>query len=260
MACSHGTEHTMHTHRAEYKGAQFLHALTDETALPESSCEFTLQLMNLVQSWSGVLGAQSLHADLVVMADGVYVDCTDDTSPYAHTRTFSRCARHMCLHGWLQGLTILCVQKSQFIFGKVFVECSFDPVSSCLLTVYYHTDATDWNRTEPVWSGQSGHLAGPTPNTGYQPKFCIDASSEHTPTNLPTRNIGFQQECDATIAASEDFKIPRHSGVSSSSQHTAASTVVETGFIRDLLQETDCGLRFCCKSDQHQGNLCGHGS
>ena len=29
--------------------------------------------------------------------------CTDNTSPYAHTRTFSRCARHMRLHVWAQG-------------------------------------------------------------------------------------------------------------------------------------------------------------
>ena len=39
------------------------------------------------------------------------------------------------------------------------------------------------------------------------------------------RNIGFQQEYDATIAASEDLNLLRHSGASSSSQHTAASTV-----------------------------------
>ena len=36
---------------------------------------------------------------------------------------------------------------------------------------------------------------------------------------------GFQQEHDATIAASEDLNLPRHSGASSSSQHTAASTL-----------------------------------
>ena len=41
----------------------------------------------------------------------------------------------------------LCVWKSHFISGHVSVEGSLDPVSSCLLTVYYHTDATDWNQT-----------------------------------------------------------------------------------------------------------------
>ena len=35
--------------------------------------------------------------------------CTVNTSLYADRRTFSRCARHMCLHVWLKGLTIPCV-------------------------------------------------------------------------------------------------------------------------------------------------------
>ena len=77
----------------------------------------------------------------------------------------------------------------------------------------------------PLWSGPSGDLADPTPNTGYEPKFCIDVSSEHTPINFPTRKSTFQLESDATIAASEDLNLPRHSGASSSSWHTAASTV-----------------------------------
>ena len=37
--------------------------------------------------------------------------------------------------------------------------------------------------------------------------------------------MSFQQEYDATIATSEDLNLPRHSGASSSSQHTAASRV-----------------------------------
>ena len=37
--------------------------------------------------------------------------------------------------------------------------------------------------------------------------------------------MGFQQEYDTTITASEDLNLRRHSGASSSSQHTAASTV-----------------------------------
>ena len=77
----------------------------------------------------------------------------------------------------------------------------------------------------PLWRGPSGHLADPTPNTCYEPKFCNDVSSEHTPTNLPTRNMGFQQVYDATIAASEDPILPPQSAASSSSQHSAASTV-----------------------------------
>ena len=40
-----------------------------------------------------------------------YGPCADDASPYAHTRTFSRCARHMRSHVWLKGLTILGVSR-----------------------------------------------------------------------------------------------------------------------------------------------------
>ena len=77
----------------------------------------------------------------------------------------------------------------------------------------------------PLRDGPSGHLADSTiPNTGYEPKFCIDVSSEQTPINLPNRNRSFQQEYDATITASEDLGLPQHSEASSS-QHTAASTV-----------------------------------
>ena len=37
---------------------------------------------------------------------------------------------------------------------------------------------------------------------------CVDVSSEHTPINLPTRNMSFPQEYDATITASEDLNLP----------------------------------------------------
>ena len=90
----------------------------------------------------------------------------------------------------------------------------------------------------PLWGGPSGQLADPIQNTGYEPKFCIDVSGEHTPINLPTTNRSVQQEYDATIAASEDLNLPRHSGASSSSQHTAASRVhsgVVSGKCRRIL-------------------------
>ena len=67
-------------------------------------------------------------------------------------------------------------------------------------------------------------LADPTPNTGYEPKFCIDVSSQHTPINLPSRKSSFNLENDATVAASEDFDLSHHSGASSS-RHSVASTV-----------------------------------
>ena len=50
----------------------------------------------------------------------------------------------------------------------------------------------------PPWGGMSGHLATPIPDTSYEPKFCIDVSSEHMPINLA-----------ATIATAEDLDVPR---------------------------------------------------
>ena len=56
----------------------------------------------------------------------------------------------------------LCVWKSHYIFGHIFVECSFDPDSSCLLTVHYLTDATDWNQTKPVCDSALGWTVWPS--------------------------------------------------------------------------------------------------
>ena len=156
--------------------------------------------------------------------------CTDNTSPYAHTRIFFA-AHATCDHtfGSRAWRFSVCLEKSHFIIGRVFVECSFDPFppifSSPPTTPTPLTGIRLNPCATPLWGGPSGHLADPTPNTGYGPKFCIDVSSEHTPINLPSRNMGFQQEYDTTITASEDLNLRRHSGASSSSQHTAASTV-----------------------------------
>ena len=63
-----------------------------------------------------------------------------------------------------------------------------------------------------------------TPRWGGPPKFCIGVSSEHTPVNLPSRKSSFNLENDVTIAASEDFDLPQHSGASGS-RHSVAGTV-----------------------------------
>ena len=78
--------------------------------------------------------------------------------------------------------------------------------------------------TTPLWGGPSGHLADPIPNTDYEPKFCIDVSSELTPTNLPSRKSSFNLENDATIAASEDFDLPQHSTSLNIQERAAAGT------------------------------------
>ena len=80
-----------------------------------------------------------------------------------------------------------------------------------------------------LWSGPSGHLAGPTQNTGYEPKSCIHVSGEHTPINLLTRKSSFQLDGDATIAASEDSNFLRHSGAAAGRKHS--SHLVELGSV-----------------------------
>ena len=115
----------------------------------------------------------------------------------------------------------------------------------------------------PLWGGPSGHLADPTPSTGYEPKFCIDVSSEHAPVHLPSRKISFNLENDATVAASEDFDL---SSTFTSKQQPAlgskhCSHLVETRLIGLQLQETGCRLRCCCKLIlQHQETGSGRGS
>ena len=93
--------------------------------------------------------------------------CTDNTSPYAHTRAlFSRCARSdaRCDHTFGSRLDDLFVcLKSRFIIGHVFVGCSFNPFSSYFLSTChltdgtdYLTDATDWNQIKPPVQLRSG--------------------------------------------------------------------------------------------------------
>ena len=57
------------------RGACFLHALAERTALPGGARACTLQLVDLVKSWSGAPGSgvQSLHSDLVAMTASVYI-------------------------------------------------------------------------------------------------------------------------------------------------------------------------------------------
>ena len=76
--------------------------------------------------------------------------------------------------------------------------------------------------------GQSGHLADSTPTTAYEPNFCIDVSSEHTPINFTSRRNSFNFENDLTntVGASEDSDHLPQRSAASSSQHSVASTVL----------------------------------
>ena len=80
----------------------------------------------------------------------------------------------------------------------------------------------------PPWGGMSGHLANPAPDTGYEPKICVDASDKRTPINLRS-NRNFPHDYDATtVATTEELDVPRHSGASRCSQHTEAASKVPT--------------------------------
>ena len=72
----------------------------------------------------------------------------------------------------------------------------------------------------PPWSGMSGYLANPNPDTGHEPKLCVDVSDEHTPINLSDSHRNIPHDYVAT----EDPDVPRHSGASSSSKSSAAAS------------------------------------
>ena len=73
----------------------------------------------------------------------------------------------------------------------------------------------------PRWDGQSGSLADTIPNPGYEPNFCIDVSSEHTPINYPYRKnrLNLENDLTTTVAATEDSDhLPQRSAPSGSQQ------------------------------------------
>ena len=125
------------------------------------------------------------------------------THAYAHF--FLLRTSHVMTARVAQDCHVLRVSQNHSIFSHVSLACSLLFASSDFLFTNLFSDATlrilyttDWNRKTPVrdsaLGGPSGHPADPTPNTGYERKLCINVSSEHSPINLPTRNMGFQQE------------------------------------------------------------------
>ena len=54
------------------------------------------------------------------------------------------------------------------------------------------------------WSGMSGCLANPTPNTGYEPNFYSYLNEEHTPINLLDCHRSFPRRDDATIISTTE--------------------------------------------------------
>ena len=88
----------------------------------------------------------------------------------------------------------------------------------------------------PLWGGPSGHLADPTPNTGYEPKFCINVSSERTPINLPTRKSGFPLESDAVDTSSRKLAADYDSVASQTRSRTLAADVDHETSVRSVFE------------------------
>ena len=134
--------------------------------------------------------------------------CTGNTSPYAHTGTFSRCTRSRAgvIADSAQGLDDLFVcLKNHPIFGHVFVECSFDPVSSYFLFTCYLTDDTcflsraiDWNWTKLVCNSARGWTAWPSgrsdPKHTWRPRMMISSRRSSSGTKKPNT---FERACGA---------------------------------------------------------------
>ena len=127
---------------------------------------------------------------------------------------------------------ILCVSEKSLLSATMSLlgVPEFSPFPPVLDFVHFDTDTTDWNQTEPVRDSAQGvdRLAIWPIRLQTQVRSPSSAStsvaSTHPSIFLPERAV-FQLESDATFAASEDLDLPRHSGASNSSRHTAASTV-----------------------------------
>ena len=128
-------------------------------------------------------------------------------------------------------------------------------------TAYCFSHVADGNQIKPLCnSAPSVHLADPIQNTGYEPKICIDVGSEHTPINLPSRNMSVRQKYDATITASEDLiylDIPEHQAAAIILQQAEFPTLLKRGLLGTSLTKV---LADYDSVAIRQRNLCGHGS
>ena len=102
------------------------------------------------------------------------------------------------------------------------------------------------------WSGMSGCLANPAPNTGYEPYFHSHTDKEHTPMNLPDSHRSFTRRGDAIIiCTTEDPASFPYSGASSSSKETAASKVPQCWDLYVLASGNSGGIM--CRLTQETG-------
>ena len=105
---------------------------------------------------------------------------------------------------------------------------------------------------------QSGHLAEPLPHTGYEPKTCIDVSSEHTPINYPSRRNSFNIENNdltTTVAASENSDGFHQQAAASGSPQQVPASVVNPWLGADMWSRTGKLVRGDASSASVEGTL-----
>ena len=80
------------------------------------------------------------------------------------------------------------------------------------------------------------HLAESSSYTGYEPKSCIDVSSEHTPINYSSRRNSFNVDNDFTtaVAASENSDDFHQQAAASGSPQPVPASVVNPWLSTDM--------------------------
>ena len=141
---------------------------------------------------------------------------------------FSRCVLHIA-----QFIQCTCIGSrylsDSLCFSKVIPSATMSllgvPEFSVFFPVFTSSTATPTSLTgirlnpcaTPLWGGPSGHLAAPTPNTGYEPEFCIDVSRTST-----RRSIFLPERAVSSWRVTRQSPLRR---TSSSRRHTPAGTV-----------------------------------
>ena len=130
--------------------------------------------------------------------------CRHHTCLQARMQTFYSCKHDIwCFTDvWLKIVSVArftkeCLLAIMSLFGVL--VCHFPMILASLTCSLSRPSASSAplpeTRSSPCvsarWSGMSGCIANPTPDTGYEPKFRVDANDEQTPINDPDSNRGF---------------------------------------------------------------------
>ena len=123
-----------------------------------------------------------------------------------HAHFFSLRTPHVITRLASQGPDVaLCVQKSHFIFGHVFSECSLTPFlrifSSSTASPTPLTGIRHDPRAAPLWGGPSVHLADPTPNT-------VRPRQRSWLLSFPSASLEHLSSCIQKFAIVMPFKAP----------------------------------------------------